>query len=505
MDGSQSLSPFPEGQSRDEIEAWLEARSAALSSLIAGEILRITSEAFEAFAETVDETAVTAAGDPSAVDSIIPKWNLVAQSIVAPAVQETYLAGSLFAYTIADGKQAIPLSVAQGWQRVINAQAAQYASEATNRLRGVGDTLWKDIRRKVTSAIEQGTSGEALKEEIEALGKFSEFRADTIGRTETSIAYSNGNFASDQALGEFGPLEKIWVAVGDARTRPAHLAAMSASEASPVPFSEPFSVGGVQMMFPHSPGAPAGEVVNCRCFYEALYAGDRRPDGSIVQPAGAAQPEAPVQPPVIGRVSDEDSILPAEGSLRVDQGYDDDEAREYARSLSSEQSNVVMSYTRSSTRINTALRNADTLTEDEYQFAQTLDAAIARAEPKQRVTYRGITIDDPSFRFADPRDWVAARYTPGDVVDLGGSFSSTTTNPKMALAYADATQPVIYEIESYRGAPIKFASVYDDEDEILLGRRSIFEVVRIEDADIRYTASVSIKATMIVLREVMMP
>jgi hypothetical protein len=290
----QSPSVIPRNRSRAAIEEWIEEQGAILSETLAREILKISTEAYEAFIETVDATAVTAAGDPSAVDQIIPRWNIISQRVVQPAIQQTFLAGSLFAYTNADSANPIPASVAQGWAAVVNTQAAEYSAQAANRLRGVGETLWKDIRRKVTQSIETGASGEQLKEQIEALGQFSEYRADTIGRTETSTAFSNGNWASDQALGEFGPAEKIWVAVGDARTRAAHLEAMSASTASPVPFNQPFSVGGVEMMFPHSPGAPAGEVVNCRCYYDALYPGDRRPDGSVVsQPQSIAAPAAP--------------------------------------------------------------------------------------------------------------------------------------------------------------------------------------------------------------------
>ena len=297
----QSLSPIPENQSRQTVEDWLDLRSAVFAELLAGEILKITTAVFEEFIQTVDETTVlTASGDPNVVDSVIPRWAVVAQRVVAPYISETYLAGALFAYTIADSKNLIPARIAAAWAPVMNEAARQYALKAENRLRGVGDTLWKEMRKKVAGAIESGASGETLKQEIETLANFSEFRADTVARTETSIAYSNGNFESDQALGEYGPAEKIWVAVGDARTRAAHLAAMAASEANPVPFSEPFIVGGVPMMHPHSPGAPAKEVVNCRCYYESLYVGDTRPDGSIVgentmpQAQVAGQPLPPV-------------------------------------------------------------------------------------------------------------------------------------------------------------------------------------------------------------------
>jgi uncharacterized protein with gpF-like domain len=151
-------------------------------------------------------------------------------------------------------------------------------------LRNVGNTLWNDIRKKVTKSIQTGNRTETLKREIEKIGKFSEYRADTIARTETGGAYINGNYAGEQALGQFGPVEKVWVASLDDRTRQSHVAVWQSSLRNPVPFAQPFNVGNTTMMYPHSPGAPAGEVVNCRCYYDSYYAGDRRPNGSIVQP-----------------------------------------------------------------------------------------------------------------------------------------------------------------------------------------------------------------------------
>lgn len=169
--------------------------------------------------------------------------------------------------------------------------------QATNRLRDVGNTVWNDIRKKVSKSIAAGNSTEMLKQELEQLGRFSEYRADTIARTETSGAYINGNWNADQALGKYGPVEKVWVVVGDARTRPTHFAVAESSRANPVPFDEPFTVGGVEMMYPHSPGAPAGEVVNCRCYYDSYYAGEQRPDGSIVGESKKITPPPVVEEP----------------------------------------------------------------------------------------------------------------------------------------------------------------------------------------------------------------
>ena len=294
MADSLWLSDFPDNKDRDAFDQWLEDRSNRFADLIAREIKRITTNAYEAFIKSVDETTVTASGDINSIDSVIPEWNLVVQGEIMDEINQTYLTGSVSAYTVASGVNSIPAAFSSQWAQVINQQAVAYALTANNRIKDVGKTLWNDMRKRVSKTIATGSTTEQLKADIEALTNFSEYRADTIARTEIASAYINGNYQGDVALGEYGPVEKVWVASGDARTRATHLAAQTASEANPVPFSQPFTVGGVEMMYPHSPGAPAKEVVNCRCHYESYYVGDTRPDGSIVQ-IGDVKVTSPIQ------------------------------------------------------------------------------------------------------------------------------------------------------------------------------------------------------------------
>lgn len=85
-----------------------------------------------------------------------------------------------------------------------------------------------------------------------------QMRAERIARTESTGAYNAG---AQTALLEEGAGAKMWLATGDARTRMSHLLASGEC----VPTSEPFVVGGVTMMMPGDPSAPAEEVINCRC------------------------------------------------------------------------------------------------------------------------------------------------------------------------------------------------------------------------------------------------
>jgi uncharacterized protein with gpF-like domain len=288
LDDLLSLSDIPDRKDREAFEQWLEDRSMELASIIEKEIKRIVTRAFTAFIATVDDTAVTASGDLYVIDAIKPEWYFVVEESVIPHTTQTHMAGSVSAYTSASASNVIPQAFASQWAPVVNQQAVSYALTAQNRLRNVGDTIWNDIRKKVSNSIAKGNSTEQLKSELEKLGKFSEYRADTIARTETSGAYLNGTFAGDLALGEYGPVEKVWVASLDDRTRQSHLVVWQSSERNPVPFAQPFNVGNTTMMFPHEPNAPAGEVVNCRCYYESYYVGDRRPNGTLIQASAPA-------------------------------------------------------------------------------------------------------------------------------------------------------------------------------------------------------------------------
>ncbi len=280
MPASPSPSAPPNPRDAEALDYWLEARAQRLARRIARALSRIVSQVFGQFIESIEDTALTAAGDLSIIDDIIPLWRLVIPEIV-PDIEETYLEGGISAFTVAEGYAVIPEAVAQAWTQVINTQAIDYMTRASNRMLDVGQTIWTDVSRTATRAIEQGLSRDKLAAQLrEVSDRFAGYRADVIARTEVNAAYINGDFDGDLALGEYGPVEKVWVASMQSRTspRPDHVDANNQVRA----FAEPFSVGGVQMMIPHAAGAPASQVVNCRCHYEALYVGDRRPNGTIV-------------------------------------------------------------------------------------------------------------------------------------------------------------------------------------------------------------------------------
>jgi SPP1 gp7 family putative phage head morphogenesis protein len=209
-----------------------------------------------AFEASLD--SLTASGDYALFDEIPFEWMGIIDARLLPELEAIYLAGGVNVWAAAP-VGAIPPQAAQSWASVVNEAAREYLGRRRNFLVGVGDSLFQGVIAEVDRAILTGTSAEEIKKSLEQLGNFSEFRADTIARTEINNAYVNGNYESAQAMGEYGPVEKMWLATSDARTRPSH----RDSNGALLPFSEPFVVDGEEMQHPHDDNASAANNVNC--------------------------------------------------------------------------------------------------------------------------------------------------------------------------------------------------------------------------------------------------
>lgn len=258
---------------------WLLAREEAVARFTRKALRSIIGEATASFTDSL-----TAAGDLTSLDSIVSAWMTFVEAQLAPTLGETHLSGAMTAWLGLNA--APPDAFAEAWGAVTNEAAVSYMSAATNRLTQVGEDAWRRIRAQTVNALRDGLTGEQLKTKIEGLTQFTEARADMIARTETVGAYVQGDMAGARALGDRGPTEKVWVATYDRRTRESHAEAHNQVRR----MGEPFDVGGVLMDAPHAPGAPAREVVNCRCYCEHLYPGDARPDGSLAEGSGVAGP-----------------------------------------------------------------------------------------------------------------------------------------------------------------------------------------------------------------------
>lgn len=94
------------------------------------------------------------------------------------------------------------------------------------------------------------------------LGDTSRMRAITITRTELSRVYSTAAHERLLQQAESVPgLKKQWRKSG--KLHPRHTHRVADGQVQDV--SQPFKVGGVAMMYPHDPKAPAAETINCGC------------------------------------------------------------------------------------------------------------------------------------------------------------------------------------------------------------------------------------------------
>jgi len=116
--------------------------------------------------------------------------------------------------------------------------------------------------------LEGGLTGDAL---IWVEDRMPQYRREMIARTETMRASNAAAFFLFDGAGfQF----KEWIAVGDERTRPAHLKAWldytQGGNIGPIPMHEHFLIEGHPALFPLDPALPVHLVANCRCILNVI-------------------------------------------------------------------------------------------------------------------------------------------------------------------------------------------------------------------------------------------
>lgn len=127
------------------------------------------------------------------------------------------------------------------------------------------------IRRAIENGtpLDQATIDRAI---TRLQARTQRYRGEVIARTESINALRAGQHESVLQAMDAGGIEqqditKRWDATLDSRTRTDHAQAERRYIDNPIPVDEPFMVGGYRLMFPgdSSGGAPASQVVQCRC------------------------------------------------------------------------------------------------------------------------------------------------------------------------------------------------------------------------------------------------
>lgn len=138
--------------------------------------------------------------------------------------------------------------------RLVNEQFA-------DKIVGISETTRKEIEQIIQEQLDLGKNPrDSARLIAKRMSEINKTRALTIARTESIGASNAGSDAGAAALTI--PLKKTWQAAF-INTRDSHSNASGQVRA----FDSPFTVGGHQMRRPHdgSLGAPADEIVNCRC------------------------------------------------------------------------------------------------------------------------------------------------------------------------------------------------------------------------------------------------
>jgi HK97 family phage portal protein len=134
--------------------------------------------------------------------------------------------------------------------------------ESGTKIKGINKTTLTDVRKQLALGAAEGEGMDQLAKRIDGfLDKIIPHRAEVVARTEVINA---SNAASDFAAKASTVVKrKEWISTRDDRIRDTHKEA----DEQVVPVDDPFTVGGFKLQWPgdSSLGAPAEEVIQCRC------------------------------------------------------------------------------------------------------------------------------------------------------------------------------------------------------------------------------------------------
>lgn len=163
-------------------------------------------------------------------------------------------------------------------ESVTDPAAAAYLNDVGNRLVRIPDEVYALIVREIERGIAENESVPDITARVQTVltATGSEYwpnRARTVARTETMAAVNAGAYAGAlrdaEERGDPAPF-KVWLATDDTRVRPTH----DKADGQRTLLSEPFRVGGAQLLYPCDPRGPALEVINCRCAFLPITLGE---------------------------------------------------------------------------------------------------------------------------------------------------------------------------------------------------------------------------------------
>lgn len=219
--------------------------------------VRAALEQFGADARTIDALARRAATDQAFADEIV---TLLASYTIGGAVHEAWVTRfqPLVARVVEKGAELVSSDVGIRFDLENPRVRAIIRARAGDLVTNVTETTRESIRAALELGRAQGFGVSQIAKLIResTFGEITKSRALTIARTETVGAMNAGEY---QAAVQSGVMRsKTWLTSKDDRVRDGH----AAQDEQTVDIEAAFRNG---MLHPHQPGAPASEVVNCRC------------------------------------------------------------------------------------------------------------------------------------------------------------------------------------------------------------------------------------------------
>lgn len=268
----------------------MREREDAFAALVDAQVEKVARRVAAVMA---DDRVVTAAGgtpappvDLGSVGVITGLWHQSVAAELMPALSATYMeSASVIWQGIGEAFDQVEVPP------VSNSFAEDYLAQATNRLAGIGQVTWENIRQELLVGFALGEGITKLRDRVVTAGQVSQARANVIARTEVNAASNAGAHQQVLITGLTGTKE--WLDTNDLRTRCTHKAAGGQT----VDVRQKFTLGGptcgtapAYLDHPGDPTAPPSETIQCRCSvaYDLSFAEDENdPLLDPLSPAGA--------------------------------------------------------------------------------------------------------------------------------------------------------------------------------------------------------------------------
>jgi hypothetical protein len=132
----------------------------------------------------------------------------------------------------------------------------------TDRLKNVSAEVANKVKGQIGLVMIGGQTSSDAATSVAMLIESERSRAVTIVRTEMGRAFSVASQERQKQAAEMLPgLQKQWRRSGKVHSRRSH----DLADGQIAEVDEPFIIGGVELMYPRDPKAPAKETINCGC------------------------------------------------------------------------------------------------------------------------------------------------------------------------------------------------------------------------------------------------